>query len=135
VIFVYATGKQQRKKYTIELKTRNSSRKNSAISGTSTWQNVTAMRSNSYQNRDGIGYPSPHFLFSSPFYDYAYAFGQLFVLALYQKYLKEGKEFVPKYKYLLSAGGSKSPIEATREIGNDITMRKFWQNSLITSKK
>jgi len=69
----------------------------------------------------------PHFLFENPFYVYAYAFGQLFVLALYQKYLKEGKDFVPKYIKLLAAGGSKSPIELTSEIGIDITKREFWQ--------
>ena len=41
-----------------------------------------------------------------PFYCYAYAFGELLVLALVQKYKQNGAAFVPKYLELLSSGGS-----------------------------
>lgn len=71
-----------------------------------------------------------HFI-HSPFYTYAYAFGHLLVLALYQKYLGEGAGFVPKYLDLLSAGGSQPPNQLIQEkIGLDITQRDFWQGGL-----
>ena len=49
-----------------------------------------------------------HFV-RSPFYCYAYAFGELLVLALYQKYRQDGAAFVPRYLDLLAAGGSAAP--------------------------
>jgi oligoendopeptidase F len=71
-----------------------------------------------------------HFI-HSPFYTYAYAFGHLLVLALYQKYLEEGAAFVPKYLELLSAGGSQRPDQLIQEtIGMDITKRDFWLGGL-----
>ncbi len=71
-----------------------------------------------------------HFI-HSPFYTYAYAFGHLLVLALYQKYLEEGAAFVPKYLDLLSAGGSERPDRLIRErLGIDITERAFWEGGL-----
>jgi len=68
----------------------------------------------------------PH-IFNSPFYTYAYAFGQLLVLALYQRYLSEGEAFVPGYLRLLSYGGSAEPQAILREAGLDITSADFWQ--------
>jgi oligoendopeptidase F len=68
----------------------------------------------------------PH-IFNSPFYTYAYAFGQLLVLALYQRYLSERKAFVPGYLRLLSYGGSAEPQAILREAGLDITSADFWQ--------
>src|SRR5208282_5902274 len=44
-----------------------------------------------------------------PFYCYAYAFGELLVLALVQKHKQEGQAFVPRYLDLLSSGGSYTP--------------------------
>ena len=46
-----------------------------------------------------------HFI-HSPFYCYAYAFGELLVLALLRRYDEEGDAFVPRYLALLAAGGS-----------------------------
>lgn len=69
----------------------------------------------------------PH-IFHTPFYCYAYAFGNLFVLALYAKYKKEGKAFVPKMITLLSAGGSASPTNLAKEVNCDITKASFWQD-------
>lgn len=67
-----------------------------------------------------------HFV-HSPFYCYAYAFGELLVLSLYALYRKNGKSFVPKYMELLSAGGSESPEELTKRMGLDITKPAFWK--------
>lgn len=65
-----------------------------------------------------------------PFYCYAYAFGELLVLALYDMYKKEGDEFVPKYIELLEAGGSDDPKNLLQKIGVDITDPEFWQRGL-----
>jgi oligoendopeptidase F len=68
----------------------------------------------------------PHF-YQSPFYTYAYSFGQLLVLALYQQYRLEGETFIPKYLKILSYGGSESPMKILTEAGLDITSSAFWQ--------
>lgn len=73
----------------------------------------------------------PH-IHEYPFYCYAYAFGNLLVLALYDMYRKEfkagkGKDFIDKYVKILSAGGSRSPKEMLKEIGIDISSEQFWQ--------
>jgi oligoendopeptidase F len=71
----------------------------------------------------------PHFI-HSPFYCYAYAFGELLVLALYRRYLDEGKGFTSKYLDLLSAGGSDKPERLLERVGVDITAPGFWQGGL-----
>jgi oligoendopeptidase F len=69
----------------------------------------------------------PHF-YHTPFYCYAYSFGNLLVLSLYQQYRLEGKEsFVSKYLNILSAGGSRKPEELLKEAGMDISKEEFWQ--------
>lgn len=69
----------------------------------------------------------PHF-YHTPFYTYAYSFGNLLVLSLYQQYKREGKSsFVPKYFKILSAGGSRKPEELLREADIDISKQDFWQ--------
>lgn len=68
----------------------------------------------------------PHF-FQTPFYTYAYSFGQLLVLALYQQYRSQGAAFIPKYLKILSSGGSASPMKTLSEAGIDITKAEFWQ--------
>ena len=78
----------------------------------------------------------PH-IYQVPFYVYAYAFGQLLVLSLYQRYKSEGEAFKPKYIKLLSAGGSEAPMQVLAEAGVDVTKASFWQggfdvlNSLV----
>jgi oligoendopeptidase F len=62
-----------------------------------------------------------------PFYSYAYPFGLLLVLALYQRYQDEGEAFVPKYLKILATGGSGAPIAVLDEAGFDIRNREFWQ--------
>ncbi len=68
----------------------------------------------------------PH-IYDRPFYVYAYAFGQLLVMALYQEYKKEGKSFVPRYKELLAAGTSMSPMDILDRAGVDVRKAEFWQ--------
>ena len=68
----------------------------------------------------------PHF-YHSPFYTYAYSFGQLLVLALYQQYQREGEAFIPNYLKILAYGGSESPMTILTEAGLDITSPDFWQ--------
>jgi oligoendopeptidase F len=68
----------------------------------------------------------PHFLFA-PFYVYAYAFGQLLVLALYQRYQQEGAAFVPHYLKILRYGGGASPKQILAEAGVDMDDPNFWQ--------
>jgi oligoendopeptidase F len=68
----------------------------------------------------------PHF-YHSPFYCYAYSFGNLLVLSLYQQFKNEGPSFVPEYFKILSSGGSRKPEELLKESGMDISTDKFWQ--------
>ena len=73
----------------------------------------------------------PHYYMANfRFYNYPYVYAQLFVYALYQKYLEEGVEFVPKFKKILSAGSSISPFEIGRIVDLDITDPDFWKLGL-----
>jgi oligoendopeptidase F len=71
----------------------------------------------------------PHFV-HSPFYCYAYAFGELLVLALLRRYDEEGPAFVPRYLALLEAGGSDTPPRLLAKLGLDITDPAFWDGGL-----
>ena len=75
----------------------------------------------------------PHF-FDRPFYVYAYAFGQLLVLSLYQQYLEEGESFKPRYLEILAAGGSDSPARILERAGIDIRSAEFWQGGFDVLK-
>ncbi|MBN2148621.1 MAG: M3 family oligoendopeptidase [Anaerolineales bacterium] len=68
----------------------------------------------------------PHF-YDVPFYVYAYSFGQLLVLSLYQQYKAEGEAFKPRYLKILSAGGSDSPERILSTAGIDMRSAAFWQ--------
>ncbi len=70
----------------------------------------------------------PHYFIPNfRFYNYPYVYAQLFVYALYKTYKQEGKEFVPKFKRLLAAGGSLSPEDLGKIIGLDVTKKDFWK--------
>jgi oligoendopeptidase F len=71
----------------------------------------------------------PHFL-STPGYVYAYAFGELLVLALYQIYLEQGASFAPKYLDVLAAGNSDYPDKILAKVGVDLNDPNFWQKGL-----
>ena len=69
----------------------------------------------------------PHF-YHSPFYCYAYSFGNLLALSFFQRYKKEGRSFSPTYIKILSAGGSKKPEILLKEHDIDISSDRFWQD-------
>lgn len=72
----------------------------------------------------------PHFL-HTPGYVYAYAFGELLVLALYDIFKKsESAEFAALYMNLLEAGGSDWPHKLVAKLNLDITRPDFWANGL-----
>jgi len=75
----------------------------------------------------------PHF-YHSPFYTYAYSFGQLLVLSLYQQYRTEGSSFIPRYLKILAFGGSESPMKILSEAGLDVTSSAFWQGGFDVLK-
>ena len=70
-----------------------------------------------------------HFV-HSPFYVYAYAFGDLLVEALMEKRLEDPKGFAPRYEALLAAGGSKTYVEALKPFGLDPRQKAFWERGL-----
>jgi len=71
----------------------------------------------------------PHFI-HTPGYVYAYAFGNLFALAIYARYEEEGGAFVPAYLDLLAAGGSDRPDRLSQIVGVDLTDPGFWDKGL-----
>ncbi len=70
-----------------------------------------------------------HFI-HAPFYCYAYAFGELLVLALVQKYRQDGAAFVPRYLELLASGGSDAPHRLLAKLGVDVNNPDFWELGL-----
>ncbi len=77
------------------------------------------------QHRDWWSYIG-HFIFA-PFYVYAYSFGELLVLSLYQMAKKEGPSFADKYISMLTAGGSKTPVDLMKMVGVDLHSEAFWR--------
>ncbi len=71
----------------------------------------------------------PHFL-HTPGYVYAYAFGELLVLALYDRYREEGDAFAERYLDLLRAGGSDWPDALVARLGIDLKDPAFWNRGL-----
>lgn len=71
----------------------------------------------------------PHFI-HSPFYVYAYAFGDCLVNSLYGLYAEAHPEFVTKYFDLLKAGGSKHHSELLAPFGLDARDPRFWDKGL-----
>lgn len=76
----------------------------------------------------------PHFI-NSPFYCYAYSFGELLVLALYALYQEQGKDFAPGYLGLLARGGSGSPAELLAPLGIDIADPTFWSKGFVEIRR
>ena len=72
----------------------------------------------------------PHFI-HSPFYVYAYAFGDCLVNSLYSVYERAAEGFAERYLEMLSAGGTKHYSELLRPFGLDARDPKFWQGGLL----
>ncbi|MBF6593199.1 MAG: M3 family oligoendopeptidase [Thermaceae bacterium] len=68
--------------------------------------------------------------YGSNFYNYPYAFGQLFGLALYRKYQQEGPEFVAHYDHLLASVGKYPAKELAAHFGFDLESEAFWQGGI-----
>jgi oligoendopeptidase F len=71
----------------------------------------------------------PHFI-HSPFYVYAYAFGELLTLSLYEQYVQQRPGFVEHYLDILGAGASADPQTILKPLGVDLTRRLFWQDGI-----
>ncbi|MGO8806756.1 MAG: M3 family oligoendopeptidase [Candidatus Bathyarchaeia archaeon] len=73
----------------------------------------------------------PHYYMANyRFYNYPYVYAQMFVYSLYDRYLEEGKAFVPKLERALSAGSSVSPLEIGKIVGLDVADPNFWNGGL-----
>jgi oligoendopeptidase F len=71
----------------------------------------------------------PHFV-HSPFYVYAYAFGDCLVNSLYAVYERSASGFAERYLEMLSAGGTKHHSELLAPFGLDARDPKFWDGGL-----
>jgi oligoendopeptidase F len=71
----------------------------------------------------------PHFI-NTPGYVYAYSYGQLLALSVYDRYLAEGSGFEARYLELLRSGGSRSPEELGEIVGIDLADPGFWERGL-----
>lgn len=65
-----------------------------------------------------------------PFYNFPYAFGQLFGLALYGEYEAGTADFAERYRHILTRTGRASAVEVTREAGFDIESPAFWRRGM-----
>ena len=68
------------------------------------------------------------------FYNFPYAFGELFGKGVFAQYLKEGESFVPKYNQLLRSCGSGTIAEVAASVGIDVRNPDFWRASLEVVK-
>jgi len=69
------------------------------------------------------------------FYNFPYAFGNLFALGLYSMFLEEGESFVPKYNAMLNATPTCTIEDAGAMMGIDLTKKDFWKASLALIAK
>jgi len=73
----------------------------------------------------------PHF-FYTPFYCYAYSFGNLLSFSLYQDYQNNSVEFLPKFHHILKSGSSQRPRELLLDNGFDVFADEFYLNGFKT---
>ncbi|MBO7637885.1 MAG: M3 family oligoendopeptidase [Treponema sp.] len=69
------------------------------------------------------------------FYNFPYAFGQLFSAALYMRFKKEGPSFAQTYREILSQTGNLSCEDLCAKAGFDITKKEFWTDALELYKR
>lgn len=73
----------------------------------------------------------PHYYYANlHFYNFPYAFGQLFSKALYAMYKEQGKDFIPTYENLLRNTGKHDIKDLGSLIGVDLTDKRFWEKSI-----
>jgi len=82
------------------------------------------------QSKWGWGIASVLFRTGKRYYNFPYAFGQLLVYALYERYRSEGDSFKPEIINILKAGGSAAPRDILENAGFDITKRSFWKTGM-----
>lgn len=75
-----------------------------------------------------------HF-FATPFYVYAYSFGELLTLAIYEKAKLEGAGFAEKYIDVLKRGGSETPHELMAHLGVDLRDKAFWEGGFAVIER
>ncbi len=130
---VFATVFRQAALYRFEQRSHQQRREGGELSAEQfgdIWQDeLQSMFGNSVklgeQHRDWWMYIS-HF-FHTPFYVYAYSFGELLVLSLYQMAKSEGPAFSDRYIKLLRKGGSQAPKDLMASVGIDIDSQSFWE--------
>jgi len=74
-------------------------------------------------------------IFETPFYCYAYNFGELLSYCLYSRYLAEGNGFIKVIEKILSSGGAVNPTKLLKDMGIDIESEKFWQSGFQVIKE
>lgn len=78
----------------------------------------------------------PHYYYpDNNYYNFPYAFGELFVKGLYAEYLKRGESFIPEYDKLLSITGKNNLVDVAKTAGIDLHSIDFWRSSLELIKK
>ena len=70
-----------------------------------------------------------------PFYVYAYSFGELLVLSLYEMAKKQGPSFADDYIRVLRLGGSKTPAELMEMLNVDLGSEEFWRGGFAAMDK
>ncbi len=75
-----------------------------------------------------------HFIHSR-FYCYSYTFGELVVLALFERYLEEGPSFLPQLIRILQAGRSESPDILLGSVGFNIHSKEFWEKGFLVIRR
>ena len=69
------------------------------------------------------------------FYNFPYAFGELFGKGVFAQYLEKGSAFVPAYNQLLRSCGSAPIAEVAASVGIDVRSADFWRSSLEIIKE
>ncbi len=73
----------------------------------------------------------PHYYYATAnFYNFPYAFGNLFAKGLYAEYLNRGESFCKEYEDLLSVTGKEKVADVTKIMNIDVHDVNFWRNSL-----
>ncbi len=73
---------------------------------------------------------SHYYISGLAFYNFPYAFGQLFGAGVYAQYVEQGADFVPKYNQLLRSCGSGMIADVAASVGIDVRSVDFWRTSL-----